>query len=936
MSMLSRALPSRPTGWIATRALLLVAATVVVGLALAVTRAEASGDAFGDSASSTGGLDGLASDAEGAPDGTIVQIGTTASGGVGSVTVFFDDNIAFNGPGADVRVHVVDADFPAEATIEVSADGAAWVTVGDFFDISDVSFDLGSFGLDYAVAVRITNLTTDTALLPGFDVDAVEALHAIDLIDLTLELAPASSQNLVATDHTVTASLDVSGTPVEGALVSFLITAGPNSAETSSGVTNAAGEAAWTFSGDDGAGTDSISAWLDLDDDGAIDAGEPQATAAKEWLALGDITALDLEPETDTNALNTSHTVTATLTPALADVEVRFRVVGGPNSGDVGTATSAADGTAGFTYTGDGGAGTDTITAWIDVDGEGDIDAGEPQDSVEKIWEAAGSVTAISLSPASDTNTVGSSHSVTATVTPQLSSVLVRFAVLSGPNKNVTGSDGTDANGEATFTYTGSGGAGTDVIVGWVDVDGDTTIDVGEPQAVATKLWVSSGVTSLALSPNTDTNQVLTSHTVTATVSPVTSGVELRFEVTSGPNAGTKGAGTTNAGGQTAFTYTGGATVGTDVIVGWIDDDGDMSPDSGEPQAVAVKTWIASTAAAISLAPSSDTNTIGTSHTVTATVSPVASGEQVRFRVSAGPNAGTTGLDTTDANGKATFSYSSTLTGTDVIVAWIDEDTDGVQDAGEPQAAAIKVWQASGAVSSIVLAPGSDVNVVGSAHTLTATVTPPLSGVLVRFQVLSGPHAGVTGADVTDANGRATHSYTGSTGGTDVITAWADLDGDGAIDTGEPQAIATKQWVTQPGLDGDVDGQGRQKVTICHVPPGNPGNAHTITIGAPAVPAHLAHGDATGACATSSVSSAPSTGAQQSASLALRIGAECAAAGEPGFAGRLRQALKTADPVRIEALLAAGNCDQVLLELEGEHPGKNRGQKQQSRGRGRD
>ncbi len=31
--------------------------------------------------------------------------------------------------------------------------------------------------------------------------------------------------------------------------------------------------------------------------------------------------------------------------------------------------------------------------------------------------------------------------------------------------------------------------------------------------------------------------------------------------------------------------------------------------------------------------------------------------------------------------------------------------------------------------------------------------------------------------------------------------------------------------------------------TICHIPPGNPGNNHTISIGIPAVRAHLAHGD---------------------------------------------------------------------------------------------
>jgi hypothetical protein len=43
-------------------------------------------------------------------------------------------------------------------------------------------------------------------------------------------------------------------------------------------------------------------------------------------------------------------------------------------------------------------------------------------------------------------------------------------------------------------------------------------------------------------------------------------------------------------------------------------------------------------------------------------------------------------------------------------------------------------------------------------------------------------------------------------------------------------------------------GQPQENVTICHIPPGNPANAHTITVGAPAVTAHLAHGDTEGAC----------------------------------------------------------------------------------------
>lgn len=39
-----------------------------------------------------------------------------------------------------------------------------------------------------------------------------------------------------------------------------------------------------------------------------------------------------------------------------------------------------------------------------------------------------------------------------------------------------------------------------------------------------------------------------------------------------------------------------------------------------------------------------------------------------------------------------------------------------------------------------------------------------------------------------------------------------------------------------------------KKTTVCHIPPGNPANAHTICVGNPSVPAHLAHGDAVGAC----------------------------------------------------------------------------------------
>ena len=35
---------------------------------------------------------------------------------------------------------------------------------------------------------------------------------------------------------------------------------------------------------------------------------------------------------------------------------------------------------------------------------------------------------------------------------------------------------------------------------------------------------------------------------------------------------------------------------------------------------------------------------------------------------------------------------------------------------------------------------------------------------------------------------------------------------------------------------------------ICHVPPGNPSKARTITVSSSSVPAHVGHGDLLGAC----------------------------------------------------------------------------------------
>lgn len=93
---------------------------------------------------------------------------------------------------------------------------------------------------------------------------------------------------------------------------------------------------------------------------------------------------------------------------------------------------------------------------------------------------------------------------------------------------------------------------------------------------------------------------------------------------------------------------------------------------------------------AMALDPPDATNPVGTSHTVTATLTQGGAGlagETVSFTVTgANPQTGTA---TTDATGKATFTYTGTNPGQDNIVACFDETGDGDCEAS---ASATKTW----------------------------------------------------------------------------------------------------------------------------------------------------------------------------------------------------------------------------------------------------
>ncbi|MGH7531585.1 MAG: SBBP repeat-containing protein, partial [Gemmatimonadales bacterium] len=105
-----------------------------------------------------------------------------------------------------------------------------------------------------------------------------------------------------------------------------------------------------------------------------------------------------------------------------------------------------------------------------------------------------------------------------------------------------------------------------------------------------------------------------------------------------------------------------------------------------------------------------------------------------------------------------------------------------------------------GPPATLTLAPSAASSMVSTQHCITATVRDAaanaVSRVTVRFAV-TGVHS-TGGAATTDSSGQAPFCYTGTQVGNDTITAFADADGSGVRDLGEPSGTATQQWVAPP------------------------------------------------------------------------------------------------------------------------------------------
>ena len=161
----------------------------------------------------------------------------------------------------------------------------------------------------------------------------------------------------------------------------------------------------------------------------------------------------------------------------------------------------------------------------------------------------------------------------------------------------------------------------------------------------------------------------------------------------------------------------------------------------------------------------------------------------------------------TDAAGKAQATWSSGQPGTDTVEAWADTNRDDQRNGVEPFDTATKLWERIDQAASVSLTRDSRVvTEPGVQRCFTATLQQangdPAANWTVQFAV-AGPNFGNTGtgARISNGAGEAPFCYTATAPGTDTVSAFADTDGDGTPDAGEPEDSIEQVWLAGPPSD---------------------------------------------------------------------------------------------------------------------------------------
>ena len=517
------------------------------------------------------------------------------------------------------------------------------------------------------------------------------------------------------------------------------------------------------------------------------------------------VVTLTLEPLTASNPLETEHTVTATLTSGgvpVADATVSFSTVDGPHFGTSGSDATDAEGKATFSYTGTI-AGTDTLRASATVGADS-----VTSNDVTKTWLGEHTLTVGILGSGSVTSdpagiaclptcvasfTDGASVTLTPVAQPG-------FAFL-GWSGDCTGSAACvvtlDADRSVTARFTAPG------CIGYADFTSTAGLNLGGDAAAV------DGVLRLTPAQNFTQGQAWLARKVDLSADLV-SDFSIRFT----EQGGSQGAdGITFAIQNASATASGqvGGGIGYEGLVNSIVvelDTFDNGVGAGDADGNHVSVHTAGSGingprddtlrGAAFLTPDLEDGAI---HRVRVVYDSTAT--ELRIYVD---DLATPAL-TVDVNIAATLDL-------DAGAAWVGFTS---ATGGGFENHDVLDWSLCAGTGAeglaLSLAPISATNNIGTAHTVTATLTDdgsPLIGTSVAFEILDGPHAGTTGVATTNASGQADFAWTGTAAGTDTIRASATIN-ERVIRSN----TATKTWVDNPpptvdaGADidaGDLEG----------------------------------------------------------------------------------------------------------------------------------
>ena len=608
-------------------------------------------------------------------------------------------------------------------------------------------------------------------------------------------LSPPTGTSQLGQPYTVTASVtDGTGQPLANVSVRFTVTAGPNRTRTGTATTDPSGHASFTYTSTI-AGTDTIQATI-TNASGGTSTSNPVTVT---WPAFSNIEVFvgyadDLRAgaafpnpwqgspnvvfignrggDWDSGAVRIDNTGDSAITIDRVTVDLQrpgpvFSLWGSFTIPAHWSAILAQTGpgenfdTSDFPITGCGGtiAPNDPRIPKITVTTAGQsasyLDTAHILDTFgydlvclrnESLqWRPVGSSSTtdaghLALQPLATITPVGGNYTATAIATDAgnepVAGLRIDFRVVTGPNSGRSGSATTNSSGIATFTYS-STLTGTDVVRASITNAAGGVLTSNDVSST----WVST--VRLTLTPDTATSTVGTPYNATVLVTdggnaPLAN-VFVTFRITAGPNAGKTGQGITDSTGHAVFTYF--STVqGTDTIVASVVGSGGNSILSNNVTSI----WVAPMA--ITLEPSTATTPIGAGYTATAYVSTggsPSSGAPVTFTVVAGPNAGRTQSATTDGTGHATFTYTSSTIGSDIIEAKTGSLTSNQ---------VVVKWVA---VPTILTYTGDVAGEYNDPMTLAARLTEATTSAPIAGKTLTFTFGGTAYSAATDSNGTA-------------------------------------------------------------------------------------------------------------------------------------------------------------------------------------